>query len=184
MALRTPVLATNVGGIPSVVTHGETGWLVPANDPAALAAAFRTLARDEDLEIARLQAGGDVGQEQVVLEHAAAEAHAGQTRPAADRAAHLQDRRGERAVEATGDLTGRAALAQVLHDRGRILDSQWNDRALEPFTKTVRFDLAELRCRPAEITLFTAPNFRIGVTIPAAAGSGDRSLRGPRTDAH
>lgn len=66
---------------------------------------------------------------------------------------------------------------------GRVLDGQWNDRALEPFTKTVRFDLSELRCRPAKITLFTAPNFRIDVTIPAAAGSSDRSLRGPRTDA-
>ena len=65
---------------------------------------------------------------------------------------------------------------------GRIHDSQWNDRALEPFTKTVRFDLAELRCRPAEITLFTAPNFRIGVTVPATPGNSDRTLRGPRTD--
>lgn len=66
---------------------------------------------------------------------------------------------------------------------GRIHDSQWNDRALEPFTKEVRFELTDLRCRPAQVTLFTAPNFRIGVFIPATAGSEDRRLRGPRTDA-
>lgn len=65
----------------------------------------------------------------------------------------------------------------------RILDSQWNDRAVEPFTKTVRFGLMNLRCRPAHITLITEPDFRIGVSIPAAA-SAERQLRGPRTDAH
>ena len=67
---------------------------------------------------------------------------------------------------------------------GRIHDSQWNDRALEPFIKKVHFDLADLRCRPAQVTLFTAPSFRIGVFIPARGGSDHRSLRGPRTDVH
>lgn len=50
----------------------------------------------------------------------------------------------------------------------RVLDSQWNDRALQPFTKTVRFGLKDLRCRPAHVILITEPNFRIGVSIPAA----------------
>jgi glycosyltransferase involved in cell wall biosynthesis len=49
MALRTPVLATNVGGIPSAVTHGETGWLVPPDDPRALTEGFRGLAGDDQL---------------------------------------------------------------------------------------------------------------------------------------
>jgi glycosyltransferase involved in cell wall biosynthesis len=49
MLLRTPVLATNVGGIPSAITHGETGWLMPPDDPGALAEGFRTLAGDGDL---------------------------------------------------------------------------------------------------------------------------------------
>jgi hypothetical protein len=63
----------------------------------------------------------------------------------------------------------------------RVLDSQWNDLARRSFTKTVRFDLRNLRCRPALVTLFTAPRFRISVPIPARADA-DRSLRGPRTD--
>ena len=36
MALRTPVLATNVAGIPDLITDSETGWLVPSNNVEAL----------------------------------------------------------------------------------------------------------------------------------------------------
>ncbi len=38
LAMDVPVLATAVGGTPEVITDGETGRLVPARDPAALAA--------------------------------------------------------------------------------------------------------------------------------------------------
>jgi len=38
LASGTPVVATSVGGIPDVVTHGETGILVPPRDADALAA--------------------------------------------------------------------------------------------------------------------------------------------------
>lgn len=37
MASRTPVVATPVGGIPEVVTEGETGWLFPVGNAEALA---------------------------------------------------------------------------------------------------------------------------------------------------
>lgn len=37
VALGTPVVLTNVGGVPEVVTHKTTGLLVPPGDPAALA---------------------------------------------------------------------------------------------------------------------------------------------------
>jgi glycosyltransferase involved in cell wall biosynthesis len=36
-----PVIATDVGGLGEVVIHGRTGFLVPPNDPAALASAVR-----------------------------------------------------------------------------------------------------------------------------------------------
>lgn len=38
MAHEVPVIASNVGGLPEVV--GDTGWLIPPSDPAALAAAI------------------------------------------------------------------------------------------------------------------------------------------------
>jgi glycosyltransferase involved in cell wall biosynthesis len=43
MANRTPLVATNVGGIPSVIKNGSTGILVPPRDPDALAAALIAL---------------------------------------------------------------------------------------------------------------------------------------------
>jgi glycosyltransferase involved in cell wall biosynthesis len=40
------VVASNVGGLPDTVRHGQTGLLVPPGDPAALAAAVATLIAD------------------------------------------------------------------------------------------------------------------------------------------
>ena len=52
----------------------------------------------------------------------------------------------------------------------QVLDSQWQDEALHPFKKTVRFSLAGIPCRPAKVTLRTAPRFIYTVLIPAANG--------------
>lgn len=38
-----PVLVTSVGGLPDVVVEGETGWVVPPEDPEALAECIRSL---------------------------------------------------------------------------------------------------------------------------------------------
>ncbi|HPF36174.1 MAG TPA: glycosyltransferase [Candidatus Krumholzibacteria bacterium] len=46
MALGLPVVSTPVDGIPELVLHGETGLLVPPQDPAALAAALAALLDD------------------------------------------------------------------------------------------------------------------------------------------
>ncbi|MEX1005558.1 MAG: glycosyltransferase [Acidimicrobiia bacterium] len=43
MSLGTSVVATAVGGVPSVIVDGETGRLVPPGDPVALAAAIRQM---------------------------------------------------------------------------------------------------------------------------------------------
>jgi starch synthase len=48
MACGTAVVASRVGGIPEVVADGETGLLVPLDDPAALAYGLNTLLGDPD----------------------------------------------------------------------------------------------------------------------------------------
>ena len=45
MAMRVPVVATNVGGIPEVLGEG-TGILVPPKDSDAIAGALRRLLKD------------------------------------------------------------------------------------------------------------------------------------------
>lgn len=49
MSLGKPVVATAVGGVPSVIEPGVNGLLVPAADPAALAESLRDLAIDGEL---------------------------------------------------------------------------------------------------------------------------------------
>ena len=49
LAVGTPVVATSVGGVPEIVRDGENGLLVPAGDPAALAAALRRFLGDAEL---------------------------------------------------------------------------------------------------------------------------------------
>jgi glycosyltransferase involved in cell wall biosynthesis len=46
MSYGIPVIGSNVGGIPDIVTDGKTGILVPPADPGALAAALERLATD------------------------------------------------------------------------------------------------------------------------------------------
>jgi glycosyltransferase involved in cell wall biosynthesis len=49
LAVGTPAIATDVGGVREIVTDGENGLLVPPGDPDALAAAIRRFVGDEDL---------------------------------------------------------------------------------------------------------------------------------------
>jgi glycosyltransferase involved in cell wall biosynthesis len=57
MAAERPVVASRVGGLAEAVVDGETGLVVPAGDPAALARALAALAGDADRR-ARLGAAG------------------------------------------------------------------------------------------------------------------------------
>jgi glycosyltransferase involved in cell wall biosynthesis len=66
MALRRPVLATYVGGIPELLRHGSEGWLFPAGDVDALAAALEALLA-APLEV--LQAMGNAGRQRVLERH-------------------------------------------------------------------------------------------------------------------
>jgi glycosyltransferase involved in cell wall biosynthesis len=49
MAVGTPVVATNVGGLPEIVRHDVNGLLVEPRNPSELAAAIIRLAQDPDL---------------------------------------------------------------------------------------------------------------------------------------
>jgi len=54
------------------------------------------------------------------------------------------------------------------HDlAAEVLDSQWQDQAVRSYEETVRFSLAGIPCRPARVTLRTAPRFISTVVIPA-----------------
>jgi glycosyltransferase involved in cell wall biosynthesis len=57
MARGLPIVATRVGGNPEVVVDGQTGYLVPAGDPAALAQALLHIWRDPELGRQLGQAG-------------------------------------------------------------------------------------------------------------------------------
>ena len=64
MACGTAVVGSDVGGIPEVVTDGETGLLVPPDDPGALASALNSLLADPG----RAEAMGRRGRQRAIAE--------------------------------------------------------------------------------------------------------------------
>jgi sugar transferase (PEP-CTERM/EpsH1 system associated) len=57
MASGLPVVATRVGGNPELVSEGNTGCLVPANDPVAMATALQTYIESPALRNKHAQTG-------------------------------------------------------------------------------------------------------------------------------
>jgi hypothetical protein len=49
-----------------------------------------------------------------------------------------------------------------------VLDDQYLDGEGQQYSKTTRFSLASVQCRPARVTLRSAPRFYTKVNIPAA----------------
>jgi hypothetical protein len=49
---------------------------------------------------------------------------------------------------------------------GEVLDDQWKDPAVRDYQTTTRFALADMPCRPAKVTLRTAPRFYTTIEIP------------------
>ena len=65
-AMACPVVATAVDGTPEVIEHDVTGWLVPPEEPRALARALVTLLADPD----RARAVGRAGRQRVLHQFA------------------------------------------------------------------------------------------------------------------
>jgi colanic acid/amylovoran biosynthesis glycosyltransferase len=61
---RLPTVATDVAGIGEVIISGETGYLVPQKDPAALAEAISKLIRDRRSALEMAARGRDLVKEQ------------------------------------------------------------------------------------------------------------------------
>jgi glycosyltransferase involved in cell wall biosynthesis len=68
MAVGLPVIASPVGGVPHLVREGETGFLVPHGDPAALAERMVRLLRDGELRRRMGSVGRSVAEERFRLE--------------------------------------------------------------------------------------------------------------------
>lgn len=73
-ACGKPLVAADVPGCRDIVTHGVNGFLVPARDPSALAAAINSLLRDSTLRVVMGGAG-----RQTVVRHFSVEQIASQT---------------------------------------------------------------------------------------------------------
>src|SRR5262249_17378230 len=54
---KVAVIATDLSGVPELIRHGETGWLVPSEAPAALAEAIHLLLLDPARRQALAEAG-------------------------------------------------------------------------------------------------------------------------------
>ncbi|MEK7678530.1 MAG: glycosyltransferase [Verrucomicrobiota bacterium] len=69
LATKTPVVGSDVGGIPSIIRHGETGRLVPPGDPKALAQAIREALQGSSATRAMAERGRALVEAQHSLEH-------------------------------------------------------------------------------------------------------------------
>jgi len=68
-ACERPVIVANIGGLPEVVEHGQTGLLVPPEDPASLGRAMCRLVNDAALRRSLGQAGRQLVEERYDWNH-------------------------------------------------------------------------------------------------------------------
>jgi glycosyltransferase involved in cell wall biosynthesis len=69
LAAERPVVASTVGGIPEMITDGETGTLVPSHDPSALAAAIIALFTHPDRAAKLAAAGHEMVHEEFCIDY-------------------------------------------------------------------------------------------------------------------
>ena len=100
MACGVPVVASSVGGLADTVVDGQTGCLVPARDPRALASALTELLADPGKRAAMGTAGVERTRRRYTWRHVAAQTEAVYLRMAADARAAFVPAGGSLAVGA------------------------------------------------------------------------------------
>jgi glycosyltransferase involved in cell wall biosynthesis len=68
LAVGRPVVATSVGGVPSIIRHEETGLLVPPGDPASLASGINRMLENHELRAELGRNGRDLVEAEYGLE--------------------------------------------------------------------------------------------------------------------
>ena len=68
MQYRLPIVSTDVGAIPDIVTDGVNGFVCPQRDVQALAEALRKLIREPQMRVAMGQRGYELYRERMTLE--------------------------------------------------------------------------------------------------------------------
>ncbi|RMH71856.1 MAG: glycosyltransferase family 1 protein [Gemmatimonadetes bacterium] len=68
MAAKVPVVASNVGGIPEIITEGLNGMLVPAGNPDSLAETVITLLQSKDIQSKLIQNACQTIQQQFTIQ--------------------------------------------------------------------------------------------------------------------
>jgi len=97
LAAERPVVASNVGGIPEMITDGVTGTLVPSHDPSALAAAIITLFTHPDHAAKLAAAGHEMVHQEFCIDHMMRDIEAIYALAVGGDAALVPDRKGVRA---------------------------------------------------------------------------------------
>ncbi len=59
MAMRKPIIATNAGGVPEIITHGKTGLLIEPSNVNAVAHAIHRVLHDDTLRISLANSARD-----------------------------------------------------------------------------------------------------------------------------
>ena len=101
LAAERPVVASNVGGIPEMITDGENGILVPSHDPAALASAIGLIFKKPEIGAQLAATGHALVHAELCIDYMLRDIEAIYALAIGGNPALVPDRNGVRAIDAT-----------------------------------------------------------------------------------